>query len=693
MAWFPPYLRRCLVTETSSVPDDFSRRVHIDRLACLTLMADPQVEPYHSWLAAQLLDSVRHFDEQQRLAPSSECRFELLCNELTLSVNPLHIHALDLSFFTPLVQTDVPLRYLLSKVINQKCQGRKFAGVALRSICDDNRVARQLQELMLCSLLGNYSASEPVSRPGVTARSQLFELLRDPRCKWLTLLLKQTKLPSVVIYALREQVVFSVEEHPVVWEQIEPLVQFVKFKEIVRAAMAVLRDYVARMLQEPGSALHDATYRDKPNLRWSQEVAFLMQPFDTAILKITYRRPKQCFHQFLLSVSNGGAEGDKEDDGVEDLPDVPRLVTAEEIGGIRALAERLSAWRFGVLNEIVRWLELFRVAPEVVQLMVRLMHHHQTGESSQQRLKWFLGQLKELDPRAFQLLHIAGELIQDAQRVKLIGRLSSTYIGHQIDACQSRFGMQRPAAARGGGGAVLDHLFHFVYCEVCFGVYSLLTALKSIYKQDYAFGLRDAVVDYQTREIFCNRNRHNYRGSCHKQPLKRVLLLGNVLSVNKHVVMLCPQEKCGRPMVVSRNCAITERGRACVYCTQKEQSLGATMRNLVNYYTKSERPRRCAVCEVALCKTADVFLYPYRIFVCRAHHSTTLANQIKCLVEAQGAAQSAEHEARMRAEIESEIVRISRQRIRDLELSRAKQGMQKQKIAKMQESGSKRKRQ
>lgn len=684
------------LTDDESTGAIKSKSIFIDRLACSTLMSDTQVDPYHSWIAAQLLDSTREFDEFQRLAPANECHFEWLCNELTLSINPLHIQALDLSFFNSLAQADVPLHYLLSKVINQKCQGRKFSVVALRSIADDNRVAKQLQEMLLCSLLGNYSVSDPGSRPGPAVRNQLFGLLRDPQCKWLSMLLKQTKLPSVVIYALREQVVFAVEEHPAVKAQIESLVQFNTFKQIVRSAMSVLRDYISRMLRTAGSALHDATYADKPNPRWSQEIAFLVQPFDNAILKITYRRPKQCFHQFLLSVSNSSTEEEDEDDGLHEIPDVPRLVTVEEIAALRALAERLSTWRYGILNEVVRWLELFRVAPGIVELIVRLMHHHQTGDTSLERLKWYLVQLQALDPRAFQLLHIAGEMIQDAQRVKLIGRLSSAYITNQIDACQARFGMKNKSADGKGAGPVLDHLLHFVYCDVCFGVYSLLAALKSIYKQDYAFGLRDAVVDYQTREIYCQRNRHNYRGSCHKQPLKRVLLLGNMLSVNKHVVMMCPQEKCGRPMVVSRNCAITARGRACVYCTQKDRALTVTMRNILNYYTKSERIRRCAVCQVPLLKTADVFLYPYRIFVCRKHHSNALANHIKALVEAQTDSSSSlsdpTEEAELRVEIESAIVQVSQQRTRDIEASRVKQSMHQRKMTKMQAVGGKRKR-
>ena len=200
----------------------------IDRLECLRVMRSADAPSYDSFMAAQLLDSVRHADESAFRVPISECSFETACNELTLATHPLQIHALDLSFFNSLSAVDVPLHYLLSKVINQRCQGRKFSVVAIRGMTENNKIAKQLQELVLCSLLGNYCISDPASRPSPTVREKLFELLRSSApgqpSQWLGMLLLHCR--SIVMYCLREQVLFAVEEQPALKQQIEPLVRF-----------------------------------------------------------------------------------------------------------------------------------------------------------------------------------------------------------------------------------------------------------------------------------------------------------------------------------------------------------------------------------------------------------------------------------------------------------------------------------
>ena len=105
-----------------------------------------------------------------------------------------------------------------------------------------------------------------------------------------------------------------------------------------------------------------------------------------------------------------------------------------------------------------------------------------------------------------------------------------------------------------------------------------------------------------------------------------MLLLGNVLQVNGAMVMLCPQVKCGRPMVINRDCVTTPRGRACCYCTQKLQPSRVNFQGLLDYYTKNSTPRRCAVCAEVLSKTAEIYVYggSLRIYVCRRHNSATL---------------------------------------------------------------------
>lgn len=626
----------------------------VDRLQCLRTMLDPTVPADVSWNCGLLLDSVMHCHDEEFDVPVSDCKFSLVCNELTVLLSPLRVSALELSFFESLSTVDEArdLQYLLSKCLNQKCQGRKFTAVALRAIEGNPKLTRHLSELVLCSLLGMYRHSRPSSRPLPDVRKRLFELLRDREGAWLLRLLRSCK-SAIVMYCLREHVVFLVEEHPALQRQISALVQFDRFKSIVTEAMAAIRDYLQRMLSTPGTALFQdvASPSEESLARWVQEVTFLLQPSDTAILKTSYRRPKQTFRQLVLTVGNAGV---KEED------EIPKLINRQEVDALRRLAERLSAAKFGVLTEMIRWMPLFRIAPEVMQLILLLVDLHNSAAGSQIVLRSFLVRVMELFPREFQYLQIASKMIEDTQHVRPLGLLPYECMRHQIDACQARFGM-KPMNELDPGGVVLDHLFSFYYCDVCFAIYSVLADSHSVYKQHYNFAFRDAVQDYQTGHIYCNKKRRNYRGSCSAQPLKSVLLVGKALRVNGSVVMLCPQENCGRPMVVNSNCIINERGPACCYCSQKLQPALLSFQQMIDYYCHSSSVRHCAVCAVELVKTQAIYVYPYRIYVCAAHHFASMASYVGALV-AEQAVDVDRTPAEKRAELETMIVDMARQR-------------------------------
>ena len=407
-------------------------------------------------------------------------------------------------------------------------------------------------------------------------------------------------------------------------------------------------------------------------------MAFLVQPFDAALLKISYRRPKQSFRQFLLAVSSYEAADDSE-------PDLPRLVTAQEIAALRELAQRISHWRFGQLAEMVRWLPHFRVSAAVKDLMLQLMHHHHSGTCSLDRLKHYLMQLQRIDHRAFQMLQIAAEMIQDTQRVKLLARLPLHHTQAQIDACQTRFGM-KSKNREDPAGSVLAHMFTFLYCDVCWTVYSLLADSKSVYKQHYAYGSRDAVADFQTGDLYCHRDRHTHRGSCNKQPLRKVLLLGNILQVNGSMVALCGQPECGSPFVVNADCVTNARGRCCCYCSQKYKSSSVGFHDVLTYWTRhSHHIRRCTVCATPMHKTAEIFVFPYRSFVCRKHHSTALANHVTELMKP-----DIDEQTMQRTELEFAIIQFVTNRETTMRNNKLKAEVGKRKMAALIASEKKR---
>ena len=602
-------------------------------------MRNTELPPYDSWLATQLLDSVREIEDSNLMMHISNCNLHSLCNELTLSVNPLHLKAIDLSFFESLsTVNEVPLHYLLSKCINQRCQVRKFDSVTLKRVNGDHRVAKQLHELVLCSLLGNYKISDPSNRPVGAVRDRLFELLRNNGVpsRFLTQLLEHCR--SVVMFCLREHVVFALDEQPAVMKQVADLMQFDNYRRIVSQAMSAIRDHMQRMLTLTTSHLYKSCIEYDANVDWASELNFILKPFDDQILQISYRRPKQSFREFMLSVSNRIDTDEAREALVtgEPVAVLVQHVKQFEIQALRQLAERLSDHRVGVLREMVAWFGPFGIPAIWQELIHKLMQEHQTGTTPLDSLKWYLTQIHRFLPRLFQMTQIAAELIEDTRRVRLIGHLPFAYTAYQIEACQTRFGMRPPPELRQQGygmGSILEHLLYFVYCDVCFATYSLLAEWKSQYKQDYNFGLRDVMVDYQTGEIYCRRNRHNYRGSCSKQPLKRVLLLGNVLEVKRRIVLMCAQERCGRAMKLQPRCDTNQRGRSCCYCTPITQATSTAMHQLIEYYNISDNGfRRCMYCSVELRKASQVYIYPFRVYVCHRHQSHALVQAVNAFM-------------------------------------------------------------
>ncbi len=236
-------------------------------------------------------------------------------------------------------------------------------------------------------------------------------------------------------------------------------------------------------------------------------------------------------------------------------------------------------------------------------------------------------------------------------------------------------------------GSVLSHLFNFLYCDVCWTVYSLLADSKSVYKQDYSYGTRDAVADFQTGELYCQRGRHTHRGSCHKQPLKKVLLLGNVLQVNGSMVALCGQASCGRVFVINADCVTNARGRCCCYCSQKNTPSSASFNELLVYYTQHSRDiRKCTVCSTPLQKTSEIYTYPFRSYVCRKHHSNALAQHVKELVKPED-----DGDTITREEMESEIIRFVNNRENEIRTNKVKSEAGKRKMAAMIASAKKEK--
>lgn len=104
-----------------------------------------------------IYDSFRHVPMHVRFVKKSHRRMDQVVTSLTLPVE--HERVLEAGFFSALNTVKLPMTHIISKVINIRCQARKFSTVTLKLINNKNNpeMPSQMRYLLLCSLLGNYA--------------------------------------------------------------------------------------------------------------------------------------------------------------------------------------------------------------------------------------------------------------------------------------------------------------------------------------------------------------------------------------------------------------------------------------------------------------------------------------------------------------------------------------------------------
>jgi hypothetical protein len=101
--------------------------------------------------------------------------------------------------------------------------------------------------MVLCSLLGNYPHVPPRARMTGEARVLLYRLLnvesRDPCSNaWFQSLLHGC--PALVVWCVREYLVHALLDDPGMRAQVEDVMNFARFRELVARAMLTARTYI-----------------------------------------------------------------------------------------------------------------------------------------------------------------------------------------------------------------------------------------------------------------------------------------------------------------------------------------------------------------------------------------------------------------------------------------------------------------
>lgn len=587
----------------------------------------------------------------------------------------MHKHVLQASYFSPLSNKDLKrLCHLFSKVLNTRCQTRKFPVVLLRYMQGSKNTHKAIKLLVALSLLGNYPKVH--KRPLGTARPMIYHYFCDQEHPFFIALAKQCSL--LIENSMREFLIYSVDMHPWLKKQLTPLMNLEQFTSVVRDATDAVRMYFDMFLAEPSSALSFTLREQHPQAqaRVLWDLNGLLHPSHVSILKISYKRPNLNPSSFVtanrkhfpmltiptqaeLDEAKLEAQTDEQlaewiveqmlKDDVEDeedpytatdqmrLPDqqmglqtvlqeiqnegktelnqseLPfwKLIKQPVYDALRAVVQREKPTETGAYQRCLEWLKWFGVSEEAIDYTKTVIRHYEEATMSVAKLKFGFTRLQRYEPYAYTLLQLVAELIKQAERHFRWYQLPQHYTKAQINALCSRFEVTEQ------NRILLQSNLSLVFCEICGTEYSLIRVFvnkntgKKVYNQYYRCGFRDVVVDYRTNEMYCNRKKCNVNGKCGEKPLTQFPILGRALWKDGKCFMICGQPKCGLKMEYDpTQCIINQYGAACSDCTQKYKENPVAYDKLVTKYTDPNIDRRCFKCNNKLEQKHNIHLLP-----------------------------------------------------------------------------------
>ncbi len=309
---------------------------HFDVVSSILLLFDAVITT-HDHLHADIIQlsntGSTDFEQCRKLMHLKDQFIVLGCKSLdrvvhhqTLPIKDCRIF--EAGFFAPLATVKKPLTHILSKVINIRCQARKFSTVlrkymqaiqkkkltanqkAESKMNDDHPmvICQTLKTLFICSLLGNYPHVDPKHRATAPTRIAMYMFLhKKETSSWFHNVLEHCSL--LIINALRDYLIYAIHCHQELERRLDVLMNLTMFQNIVDKNMSFVRDYLNQVLRIRSSSAYRSLSDSRNKLAMRtvlRDFNQLMHQSHAAILAISYRRPNLPFCQFLLSCRKRG---------------------------------------------------------------------------------------------------------------------------------------------------------------------------------------------------------------------------------------------------------------------------------------------------------------------------------------------------------------------------------------------------
>lgn len=202
------------------------------------------------------------------------------------------------------IVTGLPMAHIFRKFLPRGSAARNCGGV-LREYMDESRLlTKTINDMVICSLVGNYAHSP--TRMTLLARQHVYSWFRDPDPLDRTFahLVKSgeflTKCWRFYIYAVRDYMIYMLEDDPIARKHFDARYDYKNFKAITQDTIAWMRKYVETNLLDGGTLLTDSLNKGKAFKEINAEYA----KAHARMLKVQSKSAPMPFFKFL-----GGVRG------------------------------------------------------------------------------------------------------------------------------------------------------------------------------------------------------------------------------------------------------------------------------------------------------------------------------------------------------------------------------------------------
>lgn len=248
----------------------------------LVVVADTSVNDYTSKKPKRQQQPQRQIDNTAQIRTYEEQDergyTHVICED---TLEPLFDAVYATAFFEHISQVSDPFVHILSKLLMVKCRRRKSTDVWNRKFQVPGSLARKYNlaekeserkmyalmiakrtgirskmcSMVLCSLLGNYqhvrASSRPVTRE---SRKTLYDLFCfNQHFDFIDALM--TQCDNLINFAMREYLVYAIENMPAFKEEIVKLFNWEDFKTKVITAMDTYREWLSDQLDDPSASI------------------------------------------------------------------------------------------------------------------------------------------------------------------------------------------------------------------------------------------------------------------------------------------------------------------------------------------------------------------------------------------------------------------------------------------------------